>query len=218
MTSPADDRRPVAPTRDQATVLVGAAVVVAAWVAILAGFDGDGAGPVGFVAAWTVMMAAMMLPSAAPFLLLYQRGATAGATARLGAGYLAIWAVTGIAAWALQSVGMRIPVPAVLAAAGLYQLTPAKTACLRRCRTPADFLVERWRANAFVLGADHGRWCLGCCWALMAVLVVAGMMGIGWVAAIAAIVAAEKLSPRGAGLARWTGVALIALAIWEGVS
>jgi len=172
---------------------------------------------VGFVAAWTVMMLAMMLPSAMPLILLYQRGATRRATAALASGYIAVWASVGIAAWALDAVAMNIPVAAVLLAAGIYQLTPLKHACLRRCRTPADFLVEHWRANAFVLGADHGRYCLGCCWALMAVLVVAGMMGIIWVMAIAAIVALEKLSSRGAGLARWTGFALIALAIFEAI-
>lgn len=161
------------------------------------------------------MMVAMMLPSAMPFILLYQRGANRWATAKLVAGYLAIWSLVGIAAWALDAKAMDIPTPVVLLAAGIYQLTPMKNACLRRCRTPADFLVERWRSNAFILGADHGRYCLGCCWALMAVLVVAGMMGILWVVAIAAIVAAEKLLSRGAGLARWTGIALIVLAIWK---
>lgn len=202
-------------------------VALAAWIAVLAGFDGEGYGIVGFVVAWTVMMVAMMLPSAMPFILLYQRGATPSATARLVAGYLTVWGTFGIAAWALHSAvtdnmagmdnkeGTNFPAIAVLLAAGLYQLTPVKHACLRRCRTPADFLVQRWRANAFILGADHGRYCLGCCWALMAVLVVAGMMGVVWVVAIAAIVAMEKLSSRGAGLARWTGIALIALAIRE---
>ena len=203
---------------DRSVLVVLAGVALVAWIAVLAGFDGGGAGIAGFVAAWTVMMVAMMLPSTAPFVLLYRRGATATATALLAAGYLAVWGVVGIAAWALHEVAMDVPVPVVLAAAGLYQLTPAKHACLRRCRTPANFLVERWRANAFVLGADHGRWCLGCCWALMAVLVVAGMMGIVWVAAIAGVVAVEKLSSRGERLVHWTGVALIALAIWEGVS
>lgn len=193
-----------------------AVVVLAAWVMIIVGADG-GAGMLGFVVAWTVMMVAMMLPSAAPFVLLYRRASTASATGALAAGYLAVWASVGLAAWTLHRAAMDIPVPLVLAAAGVYQLTPAKRACLRRCRTPADFLVERWRANAFLLGADHGRWCLGCCWALMVVLVVAGMMGIVWVVAIAAVVAAEKLTRHGVGLARLTGVALIALAVWEGV-
>lgn len=206
---------------DPGAVIVLTGVALGASIAILAGFDGQGVGMAGFVAAWTVMMVAMMLPSAAPFILLYRQGASPAATARLAAGYLAVWAAAGVAAWALQAVAMDIPVPAVLAGAGLYQLTPAKKACLRRCRTPADFLVERWRASAFFLGADHGRWCLGCCWALMVVLVVlvvVGMMGIAWVAAIACVVAVEKLSTRGAGLARFTGVGLIALAVWKGVS
>jgi predicted metal-binding membrane protein len=194
-----------------------ATVAIAAWIAILTGFDGGGTGIVGFVAAWTGMMVAMMLPSAMPFILLYQRGATRRATAALAAGYLAVWSAVGIAAWALDAKAMDIPVPVVLLVAGLYQLTPVKNACLRRCRTPADFLVERWRSNAFILGADHGRYCLGCCWALMVVLVVAGMMGIIWVVAIAAIVAVEKLSSRGAGLPRWIGIALIVLAIWKAV-
>jgi len=202
---------------DRRVTVVLAVIAFAAWIAILAGFDGDGAGMVGFVAAWTVMMLAMMLPSAMPLILLYQRGATRRATAALAFGYIAVWASVGIAAWALDAAAMNIPVPAVLLAAGIYQLTPLKHACLRRCRTPADFLVEHWRANAFVLGADHGRYCLGCCWALMAVLVVAGMMGIIWVMAIAAIVALEKLSSRGAGLARLTGFALIALAIFKAI-
>ncbi|MHB1130497.1 MAG: DUF2182 domain-containing protein [Ilumatobacteraceae bacterium] len=204
--------------RRAAAVLI--LIAATAWFAILAGFDGNEAGIVGFVAAWTVMMVAMMVPSAIPFILLYQRGATRWATAALACGYLAIWSLVGIAAWALDTMAMAINIPAeaVLLAAGLYQLTPIKNACLRRCRTPADFLVERWRSNAFILGADHGRYCLGCCWALMAVLVVAGMMGIIWVVAIAAIVAVEKLSSRGAGLARWTGVALIALAIWKALA
>lgn len=197
--------------------LILTTVVALAWLPVVAGVDGDRAGMSGFVAAWTVMMVAMMLPSAAPFVLLYRRGSTASATAALAAGYLAVWAGVGVAAWAVHQAAMEIPVPLVLATAGVYQLTPAKEVCLRRCRTPADFLVERWRANAFVLGADHGRWCLGCCWALMVVLVVAGMMGVLWVVAIAAIVAVEKLTRHGVGLARLTGVALIALAVWEGV-
>ncbi len=200
---------------DRRATVVLVVIAFVAWIAVLAGFDGDGAGIVGFVSAWTVMMVAMMLPSAMPLILLYQRGATRRATVALASGYVTVWATVGIAAWALDAAAMNIPVAAVLLAAGIYQLTPIKHACLRRCRTPADFLVEHWRANAFVLGADHGRYCLGCCWALMAVLVVAGMMGIIWVMAIAAIVALEKLSSRGARFARLTGFGLIALAIFK---
>ena len=132
-------------------------VALASWIAILAGFDGDGLGIVGFVAGWTVMMVAMMLPSTMPLILLYRRGATPSATVRLVAGYLAVWGTVGIAAWAIHFVStedmagmdntatVNIPAIVVLLAAGIYQLTPMKQACLRRCRTPADFLVERWR-------------------------------------------------------------------------
>ena len=126
-------------------------IVLGAWVVVLAGFDGQGVGVVGFVAVWTAMMVAMMLPSAAPFILLYLRGATPAATALLAAGYLAVWSVVGIAVWGLHEVAMGIPIPLVLALAGLYQLTPVKQACLRRYRSPADFLVERWRAT-------HSSW------------------------------------------------------------
>jgi len=200
---------------DPRTSTVLAIIAIAAWVAISTGFDGDGTGIVGFVAAWTVMMVAMMLPSAMPLILIFKRGATRRATVALTAGYLAVWSSIGIAAWAIDAKAMDIPIPVVLLVAGLYQLTPFKNACLRRCRTPANFLVERWRSNAFFMGADHGRYCLGCCWALMVVLIVAGMMGIVWIVAIAAIVAMEKLSTRGAGLARWIGLTLIVLAIWK---
>lgn len=131
--------------------LMVSVVALIAWLAVIAGVDREGAGVAGFVAAWTVMMVAMMLPSAAPFVLLFRRGSTVPATAALAAGYLAVWAGFGFAAWMLHQAPMDIPVAAVLAAAGAYQLTPAKQACLQRCRTPADFLVERWRANPFVL-------------------------------------------------------------------
>ena len=192
------------------------ALTAAAWAAVVLGVEGGGVA--GFVGAWTVMMVAMMLPSASPLVLLYRRGATAGATAKLVAGYIVVWGAVGLAAWALHRVAMDVPAGAVLIAAGVYQLTPLKSACLRRCRTPADFLVERWRSNAFVLGMDHGAWCLGCCWALMAVLVVAGMMGIAWVVAIAALVAVEKLAPYGDVAAKVAGAAFVVVGLMEGVT
>jgi predicted metal-binding membrane protein len=102
---------------------------------------------------------------------------------------------------------------AVLVVAGLYQLTPLKTACLKKCRNPLDFLVARWRrgrVGALRLGAEHGAHCVGCCWGLMAVLIVAGAMGLVWVIAIAATVAAEKLLPGGQWLGRLGGLALVA--------
>lgn len=202
---------------DWLTIAAVGATIATAWGALLWAPHG-GAGIAGFVAAWTVMMAAMMLPSAVPFILLYRRGSSVAGTAALAAGYLAVWTVVGVAAWGLHLVAMDVPAAAVLAVAGLYQLTPAKRACLDRCRSPADFLAQRWRSQAFVLGVDHGVWCLGCCWALMAVLVVAGMMGLVWVVGIAGVVAAEKLLPRGLGVARLTGIAFLAAAALEALT
>jgi predicted metal-binding membrane protein len=173
-----------------------------------------------YVGTWTVMMAAMMLPSVAPFALLYARGATsASAPGFLAAGYLSVWALIGIPAYAIdRALGMDHPTAtaAVLIAAGLYQFSPLKDACLRRCRTPADFLIQHWHPGlrgAFRIGAEHGMFCVGCCIGLMAVLVIAGGMGLVWVAAIALVVAAEKLSPYGRQVALAGGVALIAAGI-----
>ena len=198
-------------------------VTVAAWIFVIAtsGDDMDMMPSAGaYIGSWTLMMAAMMLPSVAPFALLYARGAsTAAAPGLLAAGYLGVWALVGIPAYALdRALGMEHPMAtaAVLIAAGLYQLSPLKQACLRRCRSPVDFLVQHWRpglGGAFRLGAHHGAYCLGCCIALMAVLVVAGGMGLAWVAAIALVVAAEKLLPHGPLLGKIGGVALIAAGI-----
>jgi predicted metal-binding membrane protein len=193
------------------------------------------AGLVAFVAAWVVMMAAMMLPSATPMILLY-RVATRGHAARgnplastwlFVLGYLVVWAAFGVvvylagqlasaafrsntrvAAWAPYGVAL------VLLAAGLYQFTPLKRVCLRACQSPLGFLMSHWRpgpAGAFRMGVEHGWYCTGCCWGLMAVLVAAGAMGLAWVLLIALVVAAEKLLPRGEWAARITGVVLLAL-------
>ena len=109
--------------------------------------------------------------------------------------------------------GLRpLGVAAVLTAAGAYQFTPLKATCLRACQTPADFLVRHWRGGALGplrLGLDHGLYCLGCCWALMAVLVAAGGMGLAWVALIALIVLVEKLAPRAVWFSRAVGVAFL---------
>jgi len=125
----------------------------------------------------------------------------------------------GIPAYLIdRALGMDHPTATagVLIAAGVYQLAPVKDACLRRCRSPLDFIVQHWHSGltgAFRLGVEHGAYCIGCCIALMAVLVIAGGMGLVWVAAIALVVAAEKLLPRGRLVARIGGVALIALGI-----
>jgi len=173
-----------------------------------------------YLGSWTVMMAAMMLPSVAPFALLHARGAeNAAAPGLLAAGYLGVWALVGLPAYALdRALGMEHPTAtaAVLIAAGVYQLSPLKDTCLRRCRTPAAFLVQHWHpglGGAFRLGAEHGIFCIGCCIGLMAVLVVAGGMGLVWVAAIALVVGAEKLLPFGRLVALAGGVGLIAAGI-----
>jgi predicted metal-binding membrane protein len=198
-------------------------VTAAAWIFVIAtsGDDMDMMPSAGaYIGSWTLMMAAMMLPSVAPFALLYARGAsTSAAPGLLALGYLGVWALVGIPAYALdRALGIEHPTAtaAVLIAAGLYQLSPLKQACLSKCRSPVDFLVQHWRpglGGAFRLGAHHGAYCLGCCIALMAVLVVAGGMGLAWVAAIALVVAAEKLLPHGPLLGKIGGVGLIAAGI-----
>jgi predicted metal-binding membrane protein len=195
--------------------LVLAAVAGAAWIFLLAMGDEMPMSAGLWIGAWTVMMAAMMLPSAAPLVLLYGgRTNTFDSTLLMG-GYLLVWGAVGLAAYAVDSRVMDPPdgvVAGVLIAAGIYQFTPLKHACLRRCRNPANFLVTHWRggsAGAVRIGVEHGAYCVGCCWTLTAVLVVVGAMALVWVAVIALAVAAEKLLPQGEALVRVVGVALV---------
>ena len=196
-----------------------AVVAAGCWALLVAMGDAMPMGVGLWLGAWTAMMAAMMLPSAAPIVLLYGRRSNALDSTLLMAGYVLVWAAVGLVAYELS---MRFMDPAdgavaaVLIAAGLYQLTPLKSACLKRCRSPLDFLVTHWRGGrtgALRLGAEHGAYCVGCCWALMLVLVVAGAMGLVWVIAIALAVAAEKLLPAGQWLGRAGGIALVAAGI-----
>jgi len=200
-----------------------AVITLAAWVALIGGTAVTD--PATFLVAWVVMMVAMMVPSSAPMLLLYRLSAGDGPRGELrtlafGAGYLLVWAVVGAIVLAAQRVleiamdpdARPFGVALVLLAAGAYQFTPLKATCLRACQTPADFLVRHWRGGAFGplrLGLDHGLYCLGCCWALMAVLVAAGGMGLAWVALIALIVVVEKLAPRAIWFGRGVGVAFV---------
>jgi predicted metal-binding membrane protein len=199
------------------TAMALAAAAAIAWLVTLAASGRMVVGPVMWVAAWTIMMAAMMLPSAAPLVLLYSRGAPSRATLLLVFGYLAVWAAAGIPAYIGSELMPMSWSPLVLAAAGVYQLAPAKEACLGKCRTPADFLMQHWGRSALRLGVEHGLWCLGCCWALMAVLVLVGMMGVRWVVGLSILVALEKLTTRGVVVSRLTGVALLVAAIIQGV-
>ena len=182
-------------------------------------------------AMWAAMMVAMMVPSAAPAILLYARVHRQSAarghppTPAFLAGYLTCWTVFSGLAAALQlaiasSMSMalegRAGTALVLIAAGLYQLSPLKNACLVRCRSPAQFLVRHYRpgtAGAFRLGLLHGAFCVGCCWLLMALLFVGGVMNLLWIAGLTLLVAAEKLLPRGEWIARMAGVAMLGWAI-----
>ncbi len=184
---------------------------------------------------WAIMMAAMMLPSALPMLLQFvdlsrRNGETGRGRAFVGA-YLLVWLVFSIAAtalqWCLQAVGWIDPMAAsrsalltaaLLLQAGIYQFSPLKQACLARCRTPIGFLLGEWRPGArgaLVMGLRHGLYCLGCCWALMALLFVGGVMNLAWVAALAIVVALEKLLPRGAQLAAVMGLVLIGAGVFR---
>ncbi|HET7343788.1 MAG TPA: DUF2182 domain-containing protein [Methylomirabilota bacterium] len=237
----------MAPTRPPVTRLTyGAllALTAVAWVVTvrspMAGDDIAGMGmvmtpsargAVAYVGAWTVMMAAMMLPSALPMIGLYaatQRGAAPRPRQAVAVGafalmYLALWAATGVPLY-FASLGLMAVSPGALAyvsagaliAAGVFQLSPLKQVCLRHCRSPIGFLLGHWRGGwqgGLALGWAHAGYCLGCCWALMVVLAVAGAMGLAWVLAIACLVAAEKLLPSGARVARAAGVGLVLLGV-----
>ena len=199
--------------RSNLLALAGVGAVAAiAWAVVASGAGAMAVDPPLFLAGWLAMMTAMMLPSAAPLVLLYRprRGG-------LVAGYLLVWAAIGIPVYGLhRAVDLAMvsssAVAAVLATAGVYQLTPLKSACLRKCRSPASFLMERFGRSAVRLGVEHGVYCVGCCWGLMAVLIVAGAMGLAWAAAIALVVFAEKVLPAGDVVARLGGVALVSAA------
>jgi predicted metal-binding membrane protein len=170
-----------------------------------------------YVGVWVVMMAAMMFPSVWPTVGMYERIRSARAdaprsgTALVVAGYLLAWTVWGVAAFVSIRGGRalfgnflpwdgagRWTAAGIVLVAAAYQLTPLKNACLTRCRGPLMFVMENWRPGAwgaFRMGAVHGGWCVGCCWALMAALFALGVMSIGWMVFIAALIAAEKLVP-----------------------
>jgi predicted metal-binding membrane protein len=193
------------------------------------------------VVMWVAMMAAMMLPSAAPMVLFHaaiarQRAkGIAPANMSSGAfvlGYLAAWSVFSVAAtglqYSLERLALLSPMMqatnlllagAILVAAGVYQWTPLKRACLRQCQSPFAFVMAHWRdgtAGAFAMGARHGAACLGCCWPLMLLLFVGGVMNVAWIAGIAVFVAIEKLAPASAWVSHTAGALLFAwgIATW----
>ena len=218
--------------RSRAVTLVALGLLAAlAWGYLLSGAAMASGTIAAGIAMWFVMMVAMMVPAAAPTILLYARvhrhsSPTPPPTAAFLAGYLTCWLGFAIAAALLQSAlgrgGLLEPMMgmlrsarvagALLIGAGLYQWTPVKDACLSECRTPGAFLARHFRPGArgaFRLGLIHGAYCVGCCWLLMALLFVTGVMNIALIAALTLLVAAEKLLPYGRMLARFGGVLLI---------
>jgi predicted metal-binding membrane protein len=222
------------------------ALAVAAWFYVGGRMEGMDSGPgtdlggLGFfVTVWVVMMAAMMFPSIWPMVGVYAslqsrrrevgKPAPAGATALFVAGYLAVWTAAGLVAYALfeglRSLsidafswdrGGRFLAGGVILVAAVYQLTPLKGACLRRCRGPLGFLSEGWRdgrLGAVRMGIAHGGWCLACCWALMAGLFALGVMSVGWMILVAALIAVEKLVPWPWLATRGVAIILVALGI-----
>lgn len=206
----------------------------------MAGIAADGwslAGVAAFLAVWTVMMAAMMLPAATPMIFMF-----AAAQARRGrqvavptwifvAGYILVWAAAGLLVYVLVQFGSEfatsldlpqrskwapLALGATLGVAGLYQFTTLKHICLSHCRSPLAFVAQHWRdgrVGALGMGLRHGLYCFGCCWALFAILVAAGVMSLAWMLLLTLIVFVEKLMQRGRRFEGALGIALIALGI-----
>ena len=187
---------------------------------------------------WAVMMVAMMVPSAAPMILAFaninrrrqQQGNPYVSTAVFLSGYLLVWAGFSVAAtlaqfaliftilgYSLMAGSTNIIAGILLLAAGLFQLSPLKNVCLRHCRTPMGFITNDWREGgrgALVMGLHHGGYCLGCCWALMGLLFVLGVMNLFWIAALAALVLVEKLLPAGQWFGRAAGLGFLGWGCW----
>jgi predicted metal-binding membrane protein len=227
----------------RATVLVGAAL--AAWIVTVARMRGMDSGPgtdlggLGwYLGIWVTMMAAMMLPSVAPMVLFFARISQEREILRIRhlptwtfvAAYFAVWTAYGLAGYgvyrlitsfdtgflAWSHAGAHIAGAAIVAA-GLYELTPLKRTCLRRCRSPLHFIATGWRSGslgALRMGAEHGAYCVGCCWGLMVILFALGVMSLLWMALVAAVIFAEKVLPRGDRLAVAFAVAFVAFGVF----
>jgi predicted metal-binding membrane protein len=238
-------------TRIRAIDIAGAllAAALVAWIIVLERMRGMDAGPgtdLGafgwYVGIWVTMMAAMMLPSVAPMVLVFARisreraarGREVVPTWLFLAGYLATWTAYGALAYgvyrALDHVDLGLlhwdqggpyVAGAALAAAGIYELTPLKRVCLRHCRGPLHFILGAWRpgaTGAVSMGIEHGLFCVGCCWGLMLALFALGVMSVTWMVVIGALIFAEKVLPAGEWFARVVAVVLVASGIWIAVS
>jgi predicted metal-binding membrane protein len=246
--------------RDKALVIASLAVVIACAWAYLVPASLDMYGRMTGAAAWMMeanwdatyllliflmwgaMMVAMMLPSALPMILAFNRAvrndpqvrAPARVILEFAAGYLLAWfgfsAVATLLQWGLAEAALLSPMMvsaspwlggAILITAGVYQWTPLKYACLRNCRSPLAFLAEHWQPGmprALRLGLQHGLDCVGCCWALMLLLFVGGVMNLLWIGAITAFVLIEKLAPLGARQGLLSGVGLVLAGVWVLIS
>ena len=186
---------------------------------------------------WAIMMVGMMVPTAIPMTLIHAeigrkaaaQGTPIASTAMFVVGYVAMWtafsAAATLAQWALDQAALLSPMmvtnspqlgAGLLIGAGIYQITPMKDSCLRHCRSPAHFISEHWRpgvAGALRMGAEHGAFCLGCCWLLMALLFFGGVMNLLWIAAITLFVLLEKVLPLGDQGGRVAGVGMIVLGV-----
>ena len=194
---------------------------------------------------WIIMMVGMMVPSAIPMILVYnsivrkaaREGSSLAATEIFASGYIIIWSLFAlgatIAQWTLDRMALLSPMMMsnssvlgglLLLIAGAYQLTPMKSACLRHCRSPIEFISSRWKsgaAGAFKLGIEHGAFCLGCCWVLMALLFFGGVMNLWWIGGLTLLVLFEKILPFGVMAGRMVGVIVAAcglLVIVRGLS
>jgi predicted metal-binding membrane protein len=225
------------------TAVLAAALVT--WLVTVQRMRGMDAGPgtdlgsVGwYVGVWVTMMAAMMLPSALPMVLLFDhmsherttRWNRLGSTWLFVGSYLTIWTLYGLAAFgvyrAIAGLHLRFlawdhsgpyVAGAVIALAGVYELTPLKSVCLRHCRSPLHFVLGGWkngRLSAVRMGATHGSYCLGCCWGLMLLLFALGVMSLFWMAVVAALIFAQKLLPFGQRLPYAFALCFAALGIW----
>jgi predicted metal-binding membrane protein len=226
-----------------AALLLGLALVT--WIVTIERMRGMDMGPgtdlgaLGwYLGIWVTMMAAMMLPPAAPMVLTFarirreraRRGKASVPTWVFVGGYLAIWAAFGLLAYAVYRLLVAAdpgflawdeygPIAAggAVALAGLYQLTPLKSACLKHCRTPLHFVLHGWRegyVGALRMGGEHGAYCVGCCWGLMLILFALGVMSLVWMAVVAAVIFAEKVTPFGLRLSRVFAVAFVLFGIW----
>jgi len=215
-------------------VLIAAAGAWAGTVVLARGMTGMtgtmGLGLAVFVLVWTLMMAAMMLPSVTPLASLYVRTVQSNRTVRLAAlvaGYLAVWAAVGVPAFGLAWLtgwmtgrhpgAAHVLAVAIFAACGVYQLTRLKDRCLAHCRSPIALLLHygsyRGRSRDLRAGAHHGAYCLGCCWALMVILIAVGVMNIAAMVGLAAVILVEKTWRWGQLAGRVAGVAALGLAV-----